>query len=403
MRRPELDIVLNSMLDSQPEVSDLLFTVDKPLQVESFGELKQVAFDPPIEALTPFQTEMIAMNLIGENHWHAEDLLRRGSCDSAYTVADKARFRVNIFSQRGNYSIVCRKLNTEIPTLENLNLPEIIRLIPREKTGLVLVTGATGSGKSTTLAAILNDINHTKPVHVITLEDPVEFVHPHHAATFNQRELGTDFDNYSNGLRAALRQAPKVILVGEMRDRETVKIALSAAETGHLVLSTLHTIDAGQTINRILGMFETEEQEQIRGRLAETLRWVVSQRLAPKENGGRFALLEIMGSNLRTQETIRMGESEGKSFYEIIEASQPFGWKTFDHSALEAFESGIISEETALLYCTKRGPVTRGIDNIKKGRGESTTDISSLRMKEKEKEAAAKANASLDGMKLKLK
>jgi twitching motility protein PilT len=402
MRRPELDIILNTMLESQPEVSDLLFTVDKPLQVESFGELKSVAFDPPIEALTPFQTEMIALNLIGENHWHAEDLLRRGSCDSAYTLADKARFRVNIFSQRGNYSIVCRKLNTDIPTLDKLGLPEIIRLIPREKTGLVLVTGATGSGKSTTLAAILNDINQSKPVHIITLEDPVEFVHPHHAATFNQRELGTDFDNYSSGLRAALRQAPKVILVGEMRDRETVKIALSAAETGHLVLSTLHTIDAGQTINRILGMFETEEQEQIRGRLAETLRWVVSQRLAPKASGGRYALLEIMGSNLRTQETIRMGESEGKSFYEIIEASQPFGWKTFDQSVLEAFESGTISEETALLYCTKRGPVTRGIDNIKKSRGESTTDISSLRMKEKE--AAAKANAGLDGgLKLKLK
>jgi twitching motility protein PilT len=402
MRRPELDIILGSMLESQPEVSDLLFTVDKPLQVESFGELKTVGFDPPIEALTPFQTEMIALNLIGENHWHAEDLLRRGSCDSAYTLIDKARFRVNIFSQRGNYSIVCRKLNTEIPTLDLLGLPEIIRLVPREKTGLVLVTGATGSGKSTTLAAILNDINVTKPVHIITLEDPVEFVHPHHAATFNQRELGTDFDNYSNGLRAALRQAPKVILVGEMRDRETVKIALSAAETGHLVLSTLHTIDAGQTINRILGMFEPEEQEQIRGRLAETLRWIVSQRLVPKESGGRFALLEIMGSNLRTQETIRLGESEGKSFYEIIEASQPFGWRTFDQSVLEAFESGTINEETALLYCTKRGPVTRGIDNIKKGRGESTTDISSLRMKEKE--AAAKASAAPDaGLKLKLK
>ncbi len=404
MRRPELDIILNTMLESQPEVSDLLFTVDKPLQVESFGELKSVAIDPPFDALTPFQTEMIALNLIGENHWHAEDLLRRGSCDSAYTVADKARFRVNIFSQRGNYSIVCRKLNTQIPTLDHLGLPEIIRLVPREKTGLVLVTGATGSGKSTTLAAILNEINHEKPVHIITLEDPVEFVHPHHAATFNQRELGTDFDNYSNGLRAALRQAPKVILVGEMRDRETVKIALSAAETGHLVLSTLHTIDAGQTINRILGMFETEEQEQIRARLAETLRWVVSQRLVPKESGGRFALLEIMGSNLRTQETIRLGETEGKSFYEIIEASQAFGWKTFDQSALEAFESNTISEETALLFCTKRGPVTRGIDNIKKSRGENTTDISSLRMKEKEKEAAAKANASLEGgLKLKLK
>src|SRR3954468_2095760 len=177
-----------------------------------------------------------------------------------------------------------------------------------EKTGLVLVTGATGSGKSTTLAAILNDINETKPVHIITLEDPVEFVHPHHKATFNQRELGTDFDNYSNGLRAALRQAPKVILVGEMRDRETGKIALTDAETGHLVLSTLHTIDAGQTINRILGMFETEEQEQIRGRLAETLRWVVSQRLVPKIGGGRSALLEIMGSNLRTKESIVQGE-----------------------------------------------------------------------------------------------
>jgi twitching motility protein PilT len=402
MRRPELDLILNTMLESQPEVSDLLFTVDKPLQVESFGELKPVAFDPPIEALTPFQTEMIALNLIGENNWHAEDLLRRGSCDAAYTLADKARFRINIFSQRGNYSIVCRKLNTEIPTLDKLNLPEIIRLVPREKTGLVLVTGATGSGKSTTLAAILNEINLSKAVHIITLEDPVEFVHPHHAATFNQRELGTDFDNYSNGLRAALRQAPKVILVGEMRDRETVKIALSAAETGHLVLSTLHTIDAGQTINRILGMFETEEQEQIRGRLAETLRWVISQRLVPRESGGRFALLEIMGSNLRTQETIRLGETEGKSFYEIIEASQPFGWRTFDFSALEAFENGTINEETALLYCTKRGPVTRGIDNLKKSRGESTTDIASLRMKEKEA-AAKSAEATPAGLKLKLK
>src|SRR5436190_18631175 len=310
MRRPELDYILTGMLDSQPEVSDLLFTVDKPLQVESFGELMPVTFDPPIEKLTPFQTEMIALNLIGENQWHSEDLLRRGSCDAAYTLADKARFRINIFSQRGHYSIVCRKLNTEIPTLEWLQFPEIIRLIPREKTGLVLVTGATGAGKSTTLAAVLNEINHTKPVHVITLEDPVEFVHPHHTATFNQRELGTDFDTFSNGLRAALRQAPKVILVGEMRDRETVKIALSAAETGHLVLSTLHTIDAGQTINRILGMFETEEQEQIRMRLADTLRWIVSQRLAPKIGGGSLALLEIMGANMGTQESHRLGISE---------------------------------------------------------------------------------------------
>jgi twitching motility protein PilT len=381
MRRPELDYILSAMLDSQPEVSDLLFTVDKPLQVESFGELKPVSLDSPIEKLTPFQTEMVALNLIGDNQWHLIDLLRRGSCDTAYTLTDKARFRINIFSQRGNCSIVLRKLNTVIPTLDSLKFPEIIKQIPREKTGLVLVTGATGSGKSTTLAAVLNEINHTKPVHIITLEDPVEFVHPHDKATFNQRELGTDFDTFSNGLRAALRQAPKVVLVGEMRDRETVKIALSAAETGHLVLSTLHTIDAGQTINRILGMFETEEQEQIRARLADTLRWVLSQRLVPRVEGGRHAILEIMGSNLRTQETIRLGESEGKSFYEIIEASEAFGWRTFDYSALEAYEAGKISEEVALLHCTKRGPVMRGIDNIRKSRGESTHDMSSLRMK----------------------
>jgi twitching motility protein PilT len=381
MRRPELDYILTTMLEAHPEVSDLLFTVGKPLQVESAGELTIVDFEVPIEKLTPFQVEMVALNLIGENQWHIEDLLRRGSCDSAYTLADKARFRINIFSQRGNYSVVLRKLNTSVPTIEELNVPSILRQVPREKTGLVLVTGATGSGKSTTLAAVLNEINMSKAVHVITLEDPVEFIHTHNKATFNQRELGTDFDSFASGLRAALRQAPKVILVGEMRDRDTVKIALSAAETGHLVLSTLHTIDAGQTINRILGMFEPEEQEQIRIRLADTLRWVISQRLVPKIGGGRFPLVEVMGSNLRTQESIRLGESEGKSFYEIIEASYPFGWRTFDHAAQEAFETGIISEETALLYCTKRGVVTRAIDNVKKGRGEQTTSISNLKMK----------------------
>lgn len=403
MRRPELDQVLTTMLDSQPEVSDLLFTVDKPLQVESFGELKPVATEMPIEKLTPFQTELIALNLIGDNPWHLGDLLRRGSCDTAYTLGDRARFRINIFSQRGNYSIVLRKLNTVIPTLDYLEFPDIVKNIPREKTGLVLVTGATGSGKSTTLAAVLHEINQTRPVHIITLEDPVEFVHSHRQATFNQRELGSDFDNFSDGLRAALRQAPKVILVGEMRDRETVKIALSAAETGHLVLSTLHTIDAGQTINRILGMFETEEQEQLRARLADTLRWIVSQRLVPRVGGGRHALLEIMGSNLRIQETIRLGETEGKSFYEIVEASQAFGWRTFDHSALEAYEQGKISEETAVLYCTKRGPVMRGIDNIKKGRGENTTTMNSLRMKIKEAAAARPAAEPLPTVTLKLK
>ncbi|MBI5388710.1 MAG: PilT/PilU family type 4a pilus ATPase [Verrucomicrobia bacterium] len=380
MRRNELDYILSTMLDSQKEVSDLLFTVDRPLQVEADGTLYPVPCEPPLERLTSFQTEMVALNLIGGNPRLLDDLLRSGSCDTSYTLADKARFRVNIFAQRGSYSIVLRKLNTKIPTLADLKMPDIFHDVAREKTGLILVTGATGSGKSTTLAALLNEINESRPIHVVTLEDPVEFVHTQKASTINQRELGQDFDTFPNGLRAALRQAPKIILVGEMRDRETVEIALSAAETGHLVMSTLHTIDAGQTINRVLGMFEQEEQEQVRQRLADTLRWVIGQRLAPKMGGGRQAMLEIMGSNLRTRESIILGESEGKSFYEIIEASYPFGWRTFDQSCLEAFEQGVIAEETTLLYCSKRGPVTRGIDNIKKRRGELTSNVSNLRM-----------------------
>jgi len=380
MRRPELDYILSIMLDAYPEVSDLIFTVDRPLQVETAGELKPVPLEVAVDRLTPFQTEMVALNLIGENPWHLEELLRHGSCDTGYTLGDRARFRVNVFSQRGNISIVLRKLNTRIPTIEELNLPPILKQVPMENTGLVLVTGATGSGKTTTLAAMLGELNKVRAVHVITLEDPIEYIFTHEKATFNQRELGTDFDSYANGLKAALRQAPKVILVGEMRDRETVRVALSAAETGHLVLSTLHTTDASQTVNRIVGLFEPEEQEQIRIRLADSLRWVISQRLVPRIGGGRYPLVEIMGTNLRVQEVIRLGESEGKTFYEIIEANYPFGWRTFDQSALEAYEKGIITEETALAYCSKRSVVARGIDLIKKARGEFVTPGETLRL-----------------------
>jgi twitching motility protein PilT len=400
MRRKELDYILSTMLESNNDVSDLNITVDKPLQVESSGQLVPVAIQPNVERLTPFQTEMLALNLVAGNRRLTEDLLRTGSCDCSHSVPGKARFRVNIFSQRGNYSIVLRKLNTKIPTLADLKMPSIFEQVAKEKTGLVLVTGATGSGKSTTLAALLNQINESKSIHIITLEDPVEFVHPQKKATFNQREMGTDFDSFASGLRAALRQAPKVILVGEMRDRETVEIGLSAAETGHLVVSTLHTIDAGQTINRILGMFEQEEQEQIRLRLADTIRWIVSQRLAPKVGGGRQALLEIMGSNLRIRDSIVMGEGEGRSFYEIIEANYTFGWRTFDQACLDAYEQNQISEESALLFCSKRGPVTRGIDNIKKKRGEQTTSLSNLHM---QKEEAAKKDLPPIPATLKLK
>src|SRR5579864_136629 len=269
MRLPDLDRILSAMLKTYNGISDLNFSVGHPLQVEDFGELKPVFVDPPIEALTPHQTEQIALSLMQGNRRLIYDYLTGGSCDASYSLGDEARFRVNIFRQQGHFSVVLRKLQSEVPTIQQLGLPEIFSEIAKEKTGLVLVTGATGSGKTTTLAAILDAINANQPVHVVTLEDPIEYVHPKKKATFNQRELGHDFNNYPTGLRAALRQAPKVILVGEMRDRATVEIALMAAETGHLVLSTLHTVDAGQSINRILGLFSLGEEAQLRIRLAE--------------------------------------------------------------------------------------------------------------------------------------
>src|SRR5436190_11670249 len=380
MRRNELDYVLNTLLDFNKEVSDIVFTVDKPLQVEVSGQLLPVPIQPPVERLTPFQTEMVALNLLGNSQRLTEELMRAGSCDCSYTLGDRARFRVNIFTQRGQFSIVLRKLNAQIPTLHELNLPDVIAQSAREKTGLVLVTGATGSGKSTTLASLIEQINAHAAIHVITLEDPVEFIYTQKKATINQRELGTDFDTFSTGLRAALRQAPKVILVGEMRDRATVEIALTAAETGHLVLSTIHTINAGQSVNRILGMFELAEETQLRLRLSETLRYIVSQRLAPTVNGGRIMINEIMGSNLRTREAVALGEADGRSFYEIIEANATFGWTTFDQSLSKAYQAGLVTEDTANLYATNKAKMTRYIDNVKKLRGLEHEQESGLKL-----------------------
>ncbi len=380
MRKSEIDYMLTTMLETFGNVSDLNITADKPLQVESSGQLTAVPITPPIEKLTPFQTEIFALNLIDGDRRLTEILLKEGSCDSSYYLTGKARFRVNVFSQRGFYSIIMRKLETRIPTIKDLDLPEVFFKAAQEKNGIIFVTGATGSGKSTTLAAFLNEINSTKSIHIVTLEDPVEFVHPQRKATFNQRELGTDFDAFATGLRAALRQAPKVILVGEMRDRETVEIGLSAAETGHLVLSTLHTVDAGQTINRIIGMFDQEEENQIRIRLADTVRWIICQRLLPKVNGGRVAALEVMGTNLRVKDTILNGESEGKTFYDIVTAGEAFGMTTFDKDIINLYKNGLITEETAMAYASKKAIVGRGIDTIKSEKGEKTTDIEGLDM-----------------------
>ncbi|MDH3883048.1 MAG: PilT/PilU family type 4a pilus ATPase [Desulfobacterales bacterium] len=378
MKKQEIDHILVKMLDYHREVSDLNFTVGKPMQVESAGELIPVDLKPNFKSLSPFQTEVIAMNLINQDRRLTHALLTAGSCDMSYSLPGKARFRVNIFSQGSNFSIVLRKLESKIPTIDERELPKTMFAIAQEKNGIVFVTGATGSGKTTTLAAILDEINENKSVHIITLEDPVEYQHPHKKSTFNQRELGMDFDNYAHGLRAALRQAPKVILVGEMRDRETIEIGLRAAETGHLVLTTLHTVDAGSTVNRILGMFSTEDAEQIRIRLADTMRFIVSQRLLPKVGGGRVATFEILGTNLRVKDLILHRESEGKTFYEIMENSNAFGMITFDQHIIGLYEQGLITQETALGYCSHRGVVGRGIDSIKSARGETTTDIGNL-------------------------
>lgn len=380
MKKQEIDHILAKMLDSHDNVSDLNITAGKPFQVESSGELAKVVIDPPFDEITPFQAEIFALNLINQNRRLTETFLKEGSCDSSYELPGKARFRVNIFSQRGNYSTVLRKLETKIPTLQDLNLPEAFQKMAVERNGIILVTGSTGSGKSTSLAAVLNEINESKSVHVVTLEDPIEYQHPHKKSTFNQREMGTDFDTFASGLRAALRQAPKVILVGEMRDRETVEIGLSAAETGHLVVSTLHTVDAGQTINRILGMFNTEEENQVRIRLADTVRWIVCQRLLPKVGGGRVPAFEIMGTNLRVKDSILHGESEGKTYYEIIQDGTAFGMTTFDDYIIGLYKEGLITEETAMAYASRKGIVGRGLDSVKSGRGEATTDIEDLKV-----------------------
>ena len=378
MRKQQIDYILTTMLESHDNVSDLNITVDKPFQVESAGELLPVSLTPPIQQLTPFQTELLALNLINRDRRLTRALLSEGSCDTSYQLAGKARFRVNVFSQKGCYSTVMRQLATRVPTIEELGLPPAFSKMAEERNGIILVTGATGTGKTTSLAAVLNEINEKKSVHLVTLEDPVEYVHSQKKATFNQRELGMDFDSFANGLRAALRQAPKVILVGEMRDRETVEIGLSAAETGHLVLSSVHTVDAGQTINRIVGMFDTDEERQIRIRLADTLRWIACQRLLPKVSGDRVAAFEIMGANLRVRDSILHGEAEGKTFYEIIEGSQPFGMMTFDQCISELYRDGLITEQTALSYSSRRSVTGRAIDSIKSARGEKTTSIEDL-------------------------
>jgi twitching motility protein PilT len=377
MDKQTVDALLTGMIQSGEGVSDLLFTEGKPPLVSIHGRLHAFAIDTPDSLLTSKLIQELADLVIGDDDRLLATFAETGSCDSSYEVEGIARLRVNVYTQNGRHAIVMRKLQSAIPALDALQLPPIFREIIKEKNGIILVTGASGSGKSTTLAAMVNELNQTEEIHILTLEDPIEFLHPHARAVISHRELGKDFPTFAEGLRAALRQAPKVILVGEIRDRETMEIAMTAAETGHVVFSTLHTINAGQTINRILGFFSREEEQQVRERLSETLRYIASQRLVSSVTGGRLLITEIMGSNLRTREAIRCGESENKTFHEILEAASAFGWHTFDQSLLKAREAGLITDETVMMYCTNKGLMRSRLDLMQKDSSRQKPEISS--------------------------
>jgi twitching motility protein PilT len=347
----DVNPLLAKMLDVAPGISDLNLSVGKPPQVEVEGQLRAVPY-AGLEKLAPYHTELVAMRLLRGKRDLTEKLLRTGSVDLSYSLAQKTRFRVNVFAQRGSYSVVLRVIPNRIPTVEELGLPQQLNEITQERNGIVLVTGPTGSGKSTTLAAIINKINREQSIHCITIEDPIEYLYPSLKATINQREVGADTETFALALRAALRQAPKVILVGEMRDVETISTALEASETGHLVLSTLHTIDASKTIDRIVGVFPKNEERQIRTRFSQSFKWIVSQRLVPQKGGGRMAVCEVLRGTSRTRDYIREGEKEGKSLLDAMEDGALEGMQTFDGELIRLIEAGMIDEETALSYAT---------------------------------------------------
>jgi twitching motility protein PilT len=343
------------MLQSKGHVSDLIFSPGRYPQVEVSGQLVELKIKG-LGILSPADTEHIARAIIGSNEHALQKLEKDGSADLSYGLENAARFRVNIFRQRGSCAIVMRVIPDRIPNFQDLNLPPQLSEIGNLRNGIVLVTGPTGSGKSSTLAAVVDKMNEEKAIHILTIEDPIEFLHRHKKATIHQRELHSDTPTFSAALRAALRQAPKVILVGEMRDRETIEIALEASETGHLVLSTLHTIDAAKTVERIVGAFPMEDQQGIRSRLSKAFRFILSQRLLPRADGkGRIAVIEILKSTMRTREYIEKGEGEGKTLLDAMRDGSNDGMQHFDSEIEKLIRSGVIDMDTALTYATNAG------------------------------------------------
>jgi twitching motility protein PilT len=373
MNRSLFDQMLGAMIEGKPGVSDLLFIPGRPPQIDCYGVLHPFIDDSWGAVVSTQATGQYAAIIMAENERMTENLRNEGSCDCSYTLPGVARFRVNIYRQNGHLALVMRKLSNTIPDLNKMGVPAVFSEVVKEHAGLIFVTGATGMGKTTTLAAILNELNRTQDIHIVTLEDPIEFLHSPIRASFSQREFGKDFFSYPIALKAALRQAPRAIFVGEIRDRETMEVAISAAETGHTVFTTLHTIDAGQTVNRILGMFSKDEEQLIRQRLADTLRWILAQRLVSQIGGGLRLITEIMGSNLRTREVIALGESEKRNLHEIIESSvMPWGWHSFEQSLLKAFIGGFITEETAILHATHKNKMRQALDQSKHTRTASS-------------------------------
>jgi len=363
----DLPPVIERMLMVSDKISDLNFSVGQLPQVEINGKLTPVQ-PLGLQKLTPYQTEIIAMTLLQENSEAAERLVQTGTADLSYSLPSRARFRCNIFQQRGVYSIVMRVIPTDIPTLGSLGLPSQLAEIAELRNGLVLITGPTGSGKSSTLAAIVDIINESKHYHVVAIEDPIEYLHTHKNSTINQREVGHDTKDFPSALRAALRQAPKVILIGEMRDYETTEIALEAAETGHLVLSTLHTIDASKTIDRIIGLYPKNEEPVIRTRLAQTFRYILSQRLIPRSDfRGRIAAVEILRSTPRTREYIENGEAEGKSLLDAMRDGKLEGMQNFDTVIKDLIERKIISIEDGIGFATNQNNLLLSLKGLTSG------------------------------------
>jgi twitching motility protein PilT len=347
--------LITAMLKSNGHVSDLIFSPGRAPQIEVSGELVELKFKG-LESLSPDDTRFIAYDIIGKNDHPIRKLEQDGSADLSYGLPGLARFRVNIFRQRGTYAIVMRVIPMVIPGFQQLNLPSQLEDIVHLRNGVVLVTGPTGSGKSSTLAAIIDKMNEDKAFHILTIEDPIEFLHRHKKATIHQRELHSDTPTFALALRAALRQAPKVILVGEMRDRETIEIALEAAETGHLVLSTLHTIDASKTVERIIGVFPQSDQQGIRTRFGKAFRYIVSQRLLPKKDGkGRIAAIEILKATMRTREYVEKGEGEGKTLLDAMRDGDTEGMQHFDGVIEKFIRNGTIDFETGMAFSTNPG------------------------------------------------